>query len=179
MTTLLRIFDKITDWAAVLAGVIIAFVGALVCADVFMRYVFNKPIIGVLETAEFGLLFFTLLPAAYLLRKDRHVKMDLLINKLRPKAAALLNITTYTLCAFVCALITFYGVVVVIERFTTKHRLTTTLEPLSYPLYAIIPVGFFLLFIAFVVWVLQYAQEYRDLSLKTQDNASVTEKTIE
>ena len=172
MTKLLRIFDKITDWTAVLSAVIIAFVGALVCADVFMRYVFNKPIVGVLETAEFGLLFFTLLPAAYLLKKDRHVKMDLLINKLRPRAAAMLNAMAYTICAIVCALITYYGVVVVIERFTTKHRLTTTLEPLSYPLYAIIPVGFFLLFIAFVTWVLRYVQEYKDLSLKTQDNAS-------
>ncbi len=146
-----RLFDRIVDCGASLSGIILGLVTLLVCIDIVMRYFFNKPIQGALESCEYGLLFLTLLAASWLVRKDKHVRMELLLHKLKPVTQAYVNGVTSILCVLICAFITYYGVLVVIDRFQTGHRLTTTLEPLSYPLMSIIPLCFFLLTLQFII----------------------------
>ena len=146
-----RIFDAVVDCGAFAAGLILAFVVLLVSADIFMRYFINKPIQGSLESAEYGLLFLTLLSASWLVRRNKHVRMELLIGKLKPSTQAYVNSVTSILCAFICGLVTCYGILVVIDRYKTGHRLNTTLEPISYPLTFIIPLCFFFLFIQFII----------------------------
>jgi C4-dicarboxylate transporter DctQ subunit len=154
-----KLFDYSVNGAAFLSAITLGFTTLLVCADIGMRYFFNKPITGVLESTEYGLLFFTLLAATWLLRRMRHVKMDLILSKLRPGAQTWVNGVTSMLCAIVCGIVTYYGVIIVIERYKTAHHLTTTLAPLSYPLMVIIPLCFFLLFIQFILSTIDYLSE--------------------
>ena len=158
-----RIFDGIVSAGAVAAGLILAFVVLLVSADICMRYFFNSPIQGSLETAEYGLLFLTLLAATWLVRRDKHVRMELLIQRLKPVTQAYVNACTSILCAVICAGICYYGVLVVIDRYNTGHRLNTTLEPISYPLTAIIPLCFFLLFVQFIIESVRFTGSARSL----------------
>jgi len=146
-----KLLDRTVDGSALIAGVIFGLVTLSVCIDIFMRYFFNRPVTGVLESTEYSLLFFTLLGAIWVLKKDHHVKMDLVIGRLKPVTRELLNVITSVLSAMVCGTITYYGILVVIERFKTGHRLVSTLEPLSYPLTAVIPFCFFLMFIQFLI----------------------------
>jgi TRAP-type C4-dicarboxylate transport system permease small subunit len=146
-----KLFDAVLICAAFLSGVIFGLVTLFLCIDISMRYFFNRPITGVLEISEYSLLFFTLLGAPWLLKRDKHVKMDLVISKLKPIKRASVNVVTSLLDAIVCAIITYYGILAVIERYKTGYRLPTTLEPLSYPLMSIIPLCFFLLFIQFLL----------------------------
>ncbi len=132
-----------------ISGIILGLVTVLVCVDIVMRYFFNKPIQGALESSEYGLLFLTLLAAAWLVRKEKHVRMELLVHRLKPVTQAYINGITSIVCVLICAVVTYYGILVVIDRYQTSHRLTTTLEPLSYPLMSIIPLCFFLLIIQF------------------------------
>jgi C4-dicarboxylate transporter, DctQ subunit len=159
---LLRWFDKITDSAAFAAGVVLAFITLIVCVDVFMRQFFNRPVQGALETSEFGLTFLTLLASAWLLRKDKHVRMELLLHKFNPRTQAWMNSITSLVCMLTCLLVSYYGVIVVVDRFKTGHRLTTTLEPLSYPLVSIVPVCFFLLAIQFIIAAYGFFQEAKN-----------------
>jgi TRAP-type C4-dicarboxylate transport system permease small subunit len=154
-----RLFDRTVDCAAFVSGIVLGLVTLLVCCDIVMRYFFNKPIQGALESSEYGLLFLTLLAAAWLVRKNKHVRMELLIHRLNPATRAYINGITSILCALICGIVAYYGVLVVIDRFRTSHRLTTTLEPLSYPLMSIIPVCFFLLVIQFVISAYGYFTE--------------------
>jgi len=158
-----RFFDHIVDYAAFISGIVLGLVTLLVCTDIVMRYFFNKPIQGSLESSEYGLLFLTLLAAAWLVRKNKHVRMELLVNKLKPATQAYINGITSILCVLICGIVTYYGVLVVIDRFQTGHRLTTTLEPLSYPLMSIIPLCFFLLIIQFIVSAYGYFAEAKAL----------------
>jgi TRAP-type C4-dicarboxylate transport system permease small subunit len=159
---LLRLFNKITDGAAFAAGVVLAFITLIVCIDVFMRYFLNRPVQGAMETSEFGLTFLTLLASAWLLRKDKHVRMELLLHKLKPRTQAWVNSITSMICVLTCVLVFYYGLIVVVDRFKTGHRLMTTLEPLSYPLMAIVPVCFFLLTIQFILEAHRYFQEAKN-----------------
>ncbi len=163
-----RCFDRIVDCGASLSGIILGLVTVLVCTDIVMRYFFNRPIQGALESSEYGLLFMTLLAASWLVRKDKHVRMELLLHKLKPVTQAYVNGMTSILCVLICAFITYYGVVVVIDRFQTGHRLTTTLEPLSYPLMSIIPLCFFLLIIQFIISAYGYFAEAKGLEKSSQ-----------
>ena len=161
-------FDTVVGGAAFIAGIILGLVTGLVCVDVVMRYFFNKPIQGALESSEYGLLFLTLLAAAWLLKKNKHVRMELLIHKLKPITQAYINGVTSIICVWICGTITYYGMLVVIDRFETGHRLATTLEPLSYPLMSVIPICFFLLVIQFILSAYGYFVEAKALGHHNQ-----------
>ena len=165
-----RLFDCIVDGGAAISGIILGLVTVLVCIDIVMRYFFNKPIQGALESSEYGLLFLTLLAATWLVRKDKHVRMELLIHELKPVTQAYVNGITSILCVLISGFITYYGVLVVIDRFRTGHRLTTTLEPLSYPLMSIIPLCFFLLIIQFIISAYGYFAEAKGLEKRNQQD---------
>ncbi len=60
----------------------------LITADVFMRYVFNRPIPGSLEITEFMLAVLVFLGLAYAQAQRAHVGVDLVVQKLPPRLAA-------------------------------------------------------------------------------------------
>lgn len=165
-----RLFDCIVDYAASISAIILGLVTVLVCTDIVMRYFFNKPIQGALESSEYALLFLTLLAAAWLVRKDKHVRMELLLHKLKPMTQAYVNGITSILCVLICGFVTYYGILVVIDRFQTAHRLTTTLEPLSYPLMSIIPLCFFLLIVQFSISAYGYFAKAKGLERPNQQD---------
>ena len=161
-------FDTIVDVAAFLAGTILALSVVLICIDISMRYFAKKPITGVLESTEYGLVFFTLLSGAWLLRRDKHVRMDMVLKRVKPRTQAWVNAVTSAASTIVCGIITYYGAVVTVNCFQTGERFSSTLEPLSYPLMAIVPVCFFLLFIQYFITTYGYAVEAKALKTKTR-----------
>jgi TRAP-type C4-dicarboxylate transport system permease small subunit len=163
-----RAFDTTVDGAAFLSGTILALLVVLICIDVSMRYFAKKPITGVLESTEYGLVFFTLLPGAWLLRRDKHVRMDMVLKRLKAGTQAWVNAVTSAAATVVCGIITYYGVIVVISRFQTRDRFSSTLEPLSYPLMAIVPACFFLLFIQYFMTTCGYTAEAKALKEKAR-----------
>ncbi|PWJ44418.1 TRAP transporter small permease subunit [Sediminitomix flava] len=64
----------------------------LICLDVFQRYVlsYSTPAIAELEWHLFAILF--LIGAAYTLKHDKHVRVDVFYNRFSPKNKALVNI---------------------------------------------------------------------------------------
>ena len=93
---------------AVAAGALIPLMMLVICGDVLMRYFFNRPMTWVLETAEYMLLWMTFLGAIWLLEKEGHVRMDLVLNRLKPENQALLNAITSILGVIACFAIAFY-----------------------------------------------------------------------
>ncbi len=144
------IFDRTNNLLAVLAGVLVVFIMLGTAADVLARYLLGTSILWMFEIVEYSLLFITFLAAAWLLREEGHVKMDLVLNRLKPGASTLLNIITSILSALICLVITWYGVEISWSNFQKGIVLGTILEPPKFILLAIIPVGSFLLFIQFL-----------------------------
>ncbi len=169
---IVNIFESIVNVASFCAGLLLGLAALTVTIDIVMRYFFNKPITGVLESTEYGLLFFTLLAAPWLLKMDKHVKMDLLLSKLQKITQARIYTVTSCFGFAICSLIAYYGIVVTIDRFQTGHRMPTTLEPLSYPIVSIIPICFLMLAIEFVIVACRYALEAQTLStVNTKEKA--------
>lgn len=146
-----RIFEHTNNVLAFIAGAIIIFIMAAVTYEVIMRYFLNRPTLWVVEVSGYSLLFITFLGAAWVLGKGGHVKIDLLINRLKPRSQVRLSIITSIMAAIICLIIAWYSGRVTWVSFQTNYLSPTELRfPLFIVLF-IIPVGTFLLFIQFLV----------------------------
>jgi len=101
MNALLQQFDKLADlidrlneWIGRFTGWLVVALVLLVCYDVAMRYLFQAGSVGLqeLEWHIFALIF--LLGAAYTLKHDEHVRVDVLYQSRRmtPRRRAMVNL---------------------------------------------------------------------------------------
>ena len=144
-----HIFDRIIGFLFFLAAVILALGVLIIGVDVVLRYFFGKPLGWVIEAVAFSLLFITFLGAAWVLKIDRHVKVDLALNLLSPGPRAMLNITTSLLGGLICLTLAWYSGHLTWDLFLSGERTVTILESYKAPLVAVIPFGSFMLSIQF------------------------------
>lgn len=144
------IFDKVLSLLAIVVAVTMGFTWLLVCTQVATRYFFRYPMGWVIETAEYTLLWITFLGAAWLLKKEKHVRVDVVIGRLNLKNQALLNTITSFVGATLCLVVAWYTGEVTWKLFQSRTHILSLLEPLQAPIIMIIPVGTLLLFIQFV-----------------------------
>ena len=142
-----RVFDRLIEAAATVAASMIVFAMLAVCGGIVMRYFFNQPQTWVIDISAILLLYITFLAAAWLLRLDAHVKVDLLLKPLHPKYQSFLNIITSIISLAVFLVITWYGAKAAWINFEMGYFLPTQLETPKWIVIVIIPVGAFFLLI--------------------------------
>jgi len=155
------IFDRTNNILFHLAGILIIFVMLAVGAEVTMRSLLGHGTIWVQEVSNYSLLFITFLSATWVLKIEKHVKIDLLLNRLNPRAQALLNMITSILCVIVCAVLTWYGTRVTWDYFRSGYYFSTPLETPQFVILGIIPIGSFLLVIQFLRRTYGYLKRWR------------------
>ncbi len=146
-----RFFELVLNTTKVLAGILLTIQMLIVCLEVVLRYFFNSPTVWVVEISSYIVLWVPLLSAAWVLRHDGHIRMDMLINNVNPKFRSILVGTTYITSAAICLIITWFGVKIVIELFQTNYLTQSVLMLPKWPIMAIIQLRFFLLFIEFLI----------------------------
>ena len=145
-----RIFDRIIGFAYVLAGALIIFVLFAVFYEIMMRYFFHRAVLWTYEVTGFTMLFITFLATTWLLKKEGHVRVDLLFNRLKPQHQSVVNGSVSILCAITFLVITIFSARTTIESAKIGYYTPTELQvPQEYILF-IIPLGSFLLFIQFI-----------------------------
>ena len=72
-------FDQAISFLVLVASIIIILVMLIVCTEVVMRYFLRSPIAWAVQFAEYGPFFIAFLSAAWILKRERHVKMDVVI----------------------------------------------------------------------------------------------------
>jgi TRAP-type C4-dicarboxylate transport system permease small subunit len=156
-----RIFDRILDLSALLAAVIAVVIMLGILADVLLRYIFKRPTGLVIEYSEYGILYFTFLAAAWVLRGEKHIKLDLVLNQLTPASRHLLNGLTSIIGAIIFLIIGWYAAQLAKHYFLTGDFMATVLRTPKFIVAAIIPVGSFLLFIQFLRRAYGYLSTWR------------------
>lgn len=156
-------FDRAFDILLyVTAGLNLLCFGAVV-TEVLMRYFFNRPQIWANEVSEYILLYTAFLPAAWLLREEQHINVDLVLNQLKPRSAAITNAVTSILGAMVCLVLTYYGTWSTLVHYQEGMRTFTAMRLPKWPFLMVIPFGSFLLFVQFVRRTYGYWREARGL----------------
>ena len=139
------IFDRIVDGMAVLAFLVIVFVMFSVSVEVTARYVFNIPVSWVHETTEYSLLFMTMLAATWVLKSERHVKMEVVFNRFRLRTRFMLNTVTSIIMAIVFMVAIWYGTIATVIFFQTDRYTGILVELPLWVIMLVIPICSFFL----------------------------------
>ncbi len=155
------IFDSFINFLGMLAIVIVVASWLFICFEVVMRYILKSSQIWVLEIVEYGLLYVTFLGAAWLLKNDGHIRMDLVINQLSPRKQALANMITSFLSAVTLLIIVWFTAGTTWDNFRQGILDNRFLELLKGPILIIIPIGSFLFAIQFLRRSNSYLRKWR------------------
>lgn len=87
--------DAISTWAGKAAAWLIIGLMAVICVEVFKRYILNMPTAWIFDVSNifYGTLF--MLAGAYGLAQNAHVRGDFLYSSMRPRTQAALDLVLY------------------------------------------------------------------------------------
>ena len=164
LTRLGKILDQVNIIMVVISTVLILGLTLIVGADITLRYVFLRPLGWVKEVSEYILVALGFLVAAWILKDDGHVKMDLLLNKVNPKVQTVMNIITSIMSALVVLIVTWFTLRVMADFYRTKLVTPSVLEPPKWILLIPIFVGSLLLAIQFIRRTFSFIARWKMLS---------------
>ena len=145
-----KLFDRLNDYLAIAAQVIVAYMVISITFQVITRYFFNWVPAELMETWEFGLMYIPFLGAAWLLKREGHVIMDVLIRAFKPRVQAILNTITSVIAAIACLVFSWFSAARVIVEYQAGHvSVESVLRVPDWVIIVIIPFGMALLFIQF------------------------------
>ncbi|MBW2609295.1 MAG: TRAP transporter small permease [Deltaproteobacteria bacterium] len=145
-----RVFDFLLSFLAIMGMCIMTAMMLAVCWEVLSRYFLGRGTEWVIEFCEYALLYITFLGAAWLLKREGHVEMDLITIRLKQKMQTTIKGIVSILVAILCLLFTWFGSIVTLDHFRRGLHQPTAVGPPDFPIFAVIPIGFFLLFVQFL-----------------------------
>ncbi len=147
--------DALVNLLAFAAGAMLCVLVVLICVDVTARTLrlFATP--WTLDIAEYLLYGITFLGAPWVLREEGHIAIEVAVERLPPRARALLRRCTDGFGALVCAVLTFYALRMFWRSYSAKNLVHETFVFPEWYLYVIAPPIFLiltLLFLRRVLW---------------------------
>jgi len=103
----------------ILAGTFFVAGVTLIFYGVIMRYIFNEPQAWVEELARYSIIWGTFFGFGLALRHNQHIQVDILYDKLKPSMKRVLDLVATGLSIVFCLIYTYYGFVLVENRFTS------------------------------------------------------------
>ncbi len=166
-----RIFDQVNLIMVIISVVFLLGLTFIVGADITLRYLFLRPLGWVKEISEYILVVLGFLVAAWILKDEGHVKMDLVLNKVSPRTQAIMNIITSVISTIVVFVITWFSLRVTLQFYQTKLLTPSVLEPPKWILIVPIFLGCLLLGIQFIRRICGFVKKWESPS-KEKGNSS-------
>ena len=129
------------DWFANLAILVLVAISLSVCLEVVTRYGFNRPLRWVVEFAEYGLLYITFLATAWNLRQGGHIRIELVHERLSPRAQAWCDAIGSFLGVMVSLVLLVFGFLATTSAFERGVHRQSLLETPVWIVLAVIPLG--------------------------------------
>jgi TRAP-type C4-dicarboxylate transport system permease small subunit len=144
-----KVFDRLLELMAALAGVILVFICAAVCYTIGMRFLFTRTTIWIMQTTEYALLWIVFLGTTWLLREGGHITTDIIYTHLNEKTKRYLDCIMFVIAGVACLIMVYFGITYMIE--CIQHGVTDV-RAVTVPkwiIFIIIPIGGILLTIQF------------------------------
>ncbi|MEE4363971.1 MAG: TRAP transporter small permease [Desulfotignum sp.] len=148
-----KAIDKLLGIMAFFAGVLLLFVTFSISYTIFSRITGLSSPLWVLQCNEYALLWITFLGTAWVLKRDKHVSIDLVTGRLSPKKQSWFRLFHSLLGMLLCLVFLWYGTRVTIEQFQRGVVDVQAVDVPKYIILMVIPIGFFAL-------VLQFARQF-------------------
>jgi TRAP-type C4-dicarboxylate transport system permease small subunit len=132
--------NLLTDIAAVISGVLVCILVVMITISVLLRYYFQLSVGWSTELAEYFIYIVAVLGAPWVLRKDAHVVVDVVINLLPPGLKRWVGVAVNLLGAFIGFGLLYYSGLATYENFV-KGTLVIRVMPIPrYLLLLFIPI---------------------------------------
>jgi len=144
-----KALDKILDFLAVVTGVILVFTTLSIGYAILVRALRLPGPVWIIQFNEYAMLFATFLGAAWLLSKNKHVSISLLVSRFGPRGRRMISLFHSAIGTVLCAVLCWYGILTTLENFKRKVIHVQAVDvPMAYIIF-VIPLGFFLLSLQF------------------------------
>jgi TRAP-type C4-dicarboxylate transport system permease small subunit len=166
-----KIWSYFLSATVVLASLILIFITLGIGLTIFLRFVKITMPGWIVQFAEYGLLWMPLLGAAWLLQKDQHVNVDLLVSRLNRRNRSVLNLVHAVLGVGVCGILSWYSIVVVWEHYQRKIMDIQVVDMPQYAILIVLPAGFLMLLVQFLIKLADGLSEMKAEPSKEQSNS--------
>jgi TRAP-type C4-dicarboxylate transport system permease small subunit len=151
MKQLGSLIDKIADGLGYLSGWLVPLMMMLVVVDVFMRYVMQRPLMVSDEISAYMLVALSFLGFAYTWRQGGHVRVEILVGRLSPRARDRVRLAGLILTLIFMLEMNRSAFKMIVYAYQMKMRSSTWMMfPLFWPQLTIF-VGFVLLTLVLLV----------------------------
>ncbi len=145
-----RWFDGLNRVLAVVACILLVLITLAICTEIVTRAALDISNPWLVELSEITLLYVTFLAAAWVLGNDKHVTLDIVLNHVSDGVARRMHLVLSLLAAATCFVVTWFGILTVIDQFTSDIREPTIMAPMTFWITAVVPFGLALLGVQFV-----------------------------
>ena len=162
MNRLLRILATCENVFAAVATAIFVALTLSICAEVLMRYGFDRPISWVVEISEYALLWITFLGAPYVLREGGHVRVDILMQHLSPAGLRFCGLLASASGAVSMLALGVFGTHVTLTEFARHSFKPTGIDVPTWIVVSVIPFGSVVMLVRFIRMFVEYFSGGRD-----------------
>ena len=142
-----RFIDRLNEWVGFGVSWLTAALVLVTCTDVFTRKILNTSSVKVADLVWHLFAAIFLLGAAYTLKHDKHVRVDVIYAKLGKRAKAWINLAGVVVFLLLfCFIVIWVSVPNVLDSFELGEESETGGLPARYVIWACIPLGLALLF---------------------------------
>jgi TRAP-type C4-dicarboxylate transport system permease small subunit len=150
MDRLDRMLNRVETVLAVLAGLLLLFITFSICVSIALRTLNLQVPLWSVQFNEYALLWITFLGGAWLLRKKRHVSLDILTRRLSESNLRILSSLHAILGLLVCGCLTWISGVVVWDHFQRGIIDVRAVDVPKHWILAVIFLGFLTLTLEFM-----------------------------
>jgi len=115
--------------------------GMLICVDVALRYVFNRPIVGGNEIVEYALVYITFLGASWAVPRGAHIDIDVCVQAMPKFWQRICAFLSNLISLGVALVLTIFGAEVTWTAFVRGAFKPTVLQFPTWIVLLIIPIG--------------------------------------
>lgn len=164
-----RTINFLSEATGYVSGFFIAIASLVILYQVIIRYFIGASTIWQTELSIYLLIFATFVGAAYGLKHDAHVGIDIVTEMLSAKARTILKIFTSIACLVFTVILAWRGFDMWYEAWVNGWRSSTVWgPPLSYP-YFILPLGMTIVSLQFLVIIYEEIMKLKTGSYKEEE----------
>jgi len=143
-----------SNFLNIIASIVLFLMMFLTVTDVFLRKVFAKSILGTVEITEFMMLIIVFFALAQAEIEDKHVKVHLIVSRLKEKNQHLINMFTQIFC-FILFIIAMLSAISYAFKMKASGEVSQDLWIPLYPFIYVVVVGCAIVSIVLLVKLLK------------------------
>ena len=136
-----RALTRVNGFFVLIASLMLIGLMITVNVDLFLRFFFRSPVMGMTEVTELFLLYITFLGTGWVYRDDGHVVVDVLLYNLYAGSKKALLLQNHIIVGLISFILVYYGFLTTWDHFMRGARNPTILETPIALATAVIPIG--------------------------------------